>query len=74
MKENSRSSSEDDESSSNTWIQWYWNIPENEFLVEVDEDYIRDSFNLYGLRAKFDNFPKALKMVISITNNIVFRF
>ena len=38
------------------WIQWFCGLEGHEFYAEVDEDYIRDNFNLYGLRAKVANF------------------
>lgn len=36
------------------WIQWFCSLEGNEFLVEVEEEFIRDQFNLYGLKHKFD--------------------
>ena len=35
------------------WIQWYCSLEGHDFLVEIDEEFIKDSFNLYGLRKKF---------------------
>ena len=32
------------------WIQWFWDLDGNDYLLEVDEEYIRDQFNLYGIR------------------------
>ena len=31
------------------WIQWFCSLEGHEYMVEVDEAYIRDPFNLYGL-------------------------
>lgn len=31
------------------WIQWFCSLEGHEYMVEVDNDYIRDPFNLYGL-------------------------
>ena len=36
------------------WIQWYCSLEGHDFLVEIDEEFIKDSFNLYGLRKKFN--------------------
>lgn len=37
------------------WIQWFCSLEGHEFLAEIDEEFIRDSFNLYGLQS---HFPK----------------
>lgn len=36
-------------------------------MAEIDEDYIKDKFNLYGLHAYFpkDKFKTCLKMILS---------
>lgn len=31
-----------------SWVDWFLSTDGNEVFVEVDEDYIRDSFNLTG--------------------------
>lgn len=56
--------SDSDMSSSYSWIGWFVNQPGNEFLIEIDEDYIRDNFNLYGLRALFQYYDHALEMIL----------
>jgi casein kinase II subunit beta len=33
------------------WIRWFCSLDGHEFLVEVDEDFIKDQFNLFGLQA-----------------------
>lgn len=66
----SESSSEEDSysssdlSSSYCWISWFVNQPGNEFFLEVDEEYIRDNFNLYGLRPLFQYYDHALEMIL----------
>ena len=35
------------------WINWFCSLEGHEFLVEVDEDFIKDSFNLYGIHTVF---------------------
>ena len=47
----------DSESSSDGgWISWFCDLEGHEFFVEVDNDYIRDSFNLYGLKERIPRF------------------
>ncbi len=31
------------------WISWFCQLEGNEFLVEIDEDFISNSANLFGL-------------------------
>ena len=55
MLEDELLSSEDEEdetSSSNmeTWVQWYCSLPGHELYCEVDQNYIADNFNLFGIR------------------------
>ena len=38
------------------WIQWFCDLEGHEFFIEVDEDYIRDNFNLHGLRERVTYF------------------
>ena len=49
------------------WIQWFCSLEGHEFLVEVDDEYIKDPFNLYGLQASFpkDKFKTFQKMILS---------
>jgi casein kinase II subunit beta len=32
------------------WIQWFCSLEGHEFIAEVDEEFIRDPFNLVGLQ------------------------
>ena len=52
-------------SDDNNWVQWFCSLDGHEFFAEVDEDFIRDNFNLYGLRNRVDSFDKALSMILS---------
>ena len=47
------------------WISWFCDLEGHEFFVEVDADYIRDSFNLYGLKERIPRFNDAIKMILS---------
>ena len=43
----------DDDSAPNGWIKWFCTLEGHDFLVEVEEEFIKTSFNLYGLGKKF---------------------
>jgi casein kinase II subunit beta len=57
-------SSLSDVSSSYSWISWFVSQPGNEFFLEIDDDYIRDNFNLYGLRPLFQYYDHALELIL----------
>jgi casein kinase II subunit beta len=44
-----RGHGEGDEGAVNGWIQWFITLEGHEYMVEVDEDYIKDPFNLQGI-------------------------
>ena len=49
------------------WIQWFCALEGHEFLCEIDEDFIRDPFNLYDIDGKFtkEKFKNCLKMILT---------
>lgn len=58
------------ESSAGGWIHWFCSLEGHEYMVEVDEDYIRDPFNLYGLQGALpqltkEKFKHLIKMILS---------
>lgn len=59
--------SDDDEefSGDSGWIPWFCGLKGHEFFAEVEEEYIRDNFNLYGLRGRFQFYDHALEMILS---------
>jgi len=47
-----------------SWIEWFCGIKGNEYLVEIDEEYIRDDFNLTGLHSIVPYYDQALDIVL----------
>jgi len=47
------------------WISWFCSLEDHNFLCEVDEEFIRDNFNLYGIKQKFNHYNEALEMILS---------
>eukprot|EP00440_Ansanella_granifera_P044196 gb/GFBE01047896.1/.p1 GENE.gb/GFBE01047896.1/~~gb/GFBE01047896.1/.p1 ORF type:complete len:259 (+),score=52.14 gb/GFBE01047896.1/:1-777(+) len=59
-------SDEDEEFSADSgWIPWFCGLKGHELFAEVEEDYVRDNFNLYGLRQRFKFYDHALEMILS---------
>ena len=59
------SDDEDDYSGVQTFIEWLVSLRGCEYFVAVDEEFIRDSFNLYGLRALIPKYDEALELLLS---------
>eukprot|EP00917_Polyrhabdina_sp_WS-2016_P029426 GHVP01062724.1.p1 GENE.GHVP01062724.1~~GHVP01062724.1.p1 ORF type:complete len:259 (+),score=29.60 GHVP01062724.1:42-779(+) len=53
-----------DEQAETPWIEWFCSLKGNEFLVEVDEDFVRDDFNLTGLHKLVSHYSRALDMIL----------
>lgn len=56
-------SAQDDDS---TWISWFCSLRGNEFFCEIDEDYIRDEFNLTGLSSQVYYYDYALDLILDM--------
>ena len=56
--------SSSDASSKDSWIERFLSLDGNEFMCDVDEEYIKDNFNLYGLRETVNDFRHALKIIL----------
>lgn len=64
---------EEEEESEMSWVQWYTQrIPNNEFLCEVDEDFMEDDFNLCGLPQMVGTqyYSEALDIMLDIGDGI----
>eukprot|EP00123_Amoebidium_parasiticum_P005126 comp16376_c0_seq1/m.14230 comp16376_c0_seq1/g.14230 ORF comp16376_c0_seq1/g.14230 comp16376_c0_seq1/m.14230 type:complete len:313 (-) comp16376_c0_seq1:6-944(-) len=59
MNSSSMSSSE-----SASWIELHCRKRGNKYLCEVEESYIEDAFNLFGLRSSVSNYSKALSLIL----------
>lgn len=39
-----------------TWIQWFCGLDDHQFFCEINEEYIKQPFNLYGLSKRINKF------------------
>jgi len=58
-------SSDYEESEESSWISSFCETAGHEFFVEVDEAWIRDEFNLYGLESKIENYRENLNVILN---------
>ncbi len=60
------SESEEEEGEEKSWIDWFTGLKGNEFLCEVDADYIEDDFNLHGLSSAVSYFDAGLDVILDV--------
>ena len=58
-------SKDDSEDSGERWTTWFCRLKENMFLVDVDEEFLSDDFNLYGLNKIVPDYYEALEILRS---------
>ena len=63
------SSSTDDSSDVESWIEWFLLQEGHEFFCEVDRNYIEDNFNLYGLRTVIPHFRTCLNIILDVADS-----
>ena len=49
------------------WIKWFTGLEGHEYLVDIDESYLKDPSNLYGLQSTMgkEKFAQCIKMILS---------
>jgi casein kinase II subunit beta len=58
----------DDSFSDGGWISWFCALEGHEFFAEIPEEFIRDEFNLFGLKHKVAHYAEGLQMIMSADN------
>ncbi|KAK8898861.1 hypothetical protein M9Y10_001153 [Tritrichomonas musculus] len=47
-----------------TWIDWFLSQPENQLFVRIDDDYLRNIYNFYGIKQKISNFQASYELIL----------
>jgi len=47
-----------------SWISWFCSIAGHEYFSEIPDDFIEDDFNLCGLSILFDQYDRALDIIL----------
>lgn len=47
------------------WIQWFCQLEGNEFFVEIEEEFLRNRTNLFGINKIVKNYKVLLEMILS---------
>lgn len=42
------------------WINWFISLEDHQFFCKVDDDYITDNFNLFGLKPMFEHYKYSI--------------
>lgn len=47
-----------------TWVEWFCSTPQGRYFVQIDQNFIRDGFNFFGLKPYFkENYKHAVEMI-----------
>jgi casein kinase II subunit beta len=63
-------SSSSDFSDDETCIEWLLSQEGNHILCRIEEDYIEDNFNLYGLNKIIPNFRESIRLLLSDAQSV----
>jgi len=47
------------------WISWFCQLEGNEFFTEIDEEFIRNSMNLYGIQNSIKKYKTYIEIILS---------
>lgn len=48
---------------SQSWVKWFLSTPRGKYFVQIDDEYLQNIYNYYGLRQKVPNFKYALDLI-----------
>ncbi|EZG56106.1 casein kinase II subunit beta [Gregarina niphandrodes] len=51
-------------SASTPWILWFCSLKGNQIFAPVEAEFIRDAFNLFGLKPKFKDYAVATRVIL----------
>ena len=55
---------DEDEEADSSFVTWFCNARGHEFYCKVDEDFIADNFNMYGLKTLVPHYQQALSEIL----------
>ena len=55
---------DEDEETDSSFVTWFCNARGHEFYCKVDEDFIADNFNMYGLKTLVPHYQQALSEIL----------